>query len=65
MPIIFDILQSKSKSKKFVLSSGHAGLALYVALEYFKNADAENSLETNGVNQERELENFIDVSTRS
>lgn len=65
LPIIFDIFQSKSESDKFVLSNGHAGLALYVVLEYFKNVDAEHLLETYGIHPERDLENFIDVSTGS
>ncbi len=65
LPIIYDIFQHKKPEDKFVLSSGHAGLALYVVLEHFYNIDAEHLLETHGIHPERDLENFIDVSTGS
>ena len=48
-----------------ILSNGHAGLALYVVLEHFYEVDAEHLLETYGIHPERDLENFIDVSTGS
>ncbi len=32
LPIIFEIYNKKKPEDKFVLSSGHAGLALYVLL---------------------------------
>ena len=48
-----------------MLSSGHAGLALYVVLEHFYGIDAEHLLKTHGIHPERDLENFIDVSTGS
>ena len=41
LPIIFDIYNRKQKDEKFVLSNGHAGLALYVVLEHFYGVDAE------------------------
>jgi transketolase len=65
LPIIFKIYSKKKPEDKFVLSSGHAGLALYVVLEHFHNVDAEHLLETHGIHPERDLENFIDVSTGS
>lgn len=65
LPIIYDIFQNKKPEDKFVLSSGHAGLALYVVLEHFTGVDAEYLLETHGIHPERDLENFIDVSTGS
>jgi transketolase len=65
LPIIFKIYSKKKPEDKFVLSSGHAGLALYVVLEHFHNVDAKHLLETHGIHPERDLENFIDVSTGS
>jgi len=65
LPIIYDIYKKKRSQDKFILSSGHAGLALYVVLEYFKGIDAEHLLETYGIHPERDLENFIEVSTGS
>lgn len=65
LPIIYEIYSKKKLEDKFVLSSGHAGLALYVVLEHFHGVDAEHLLETHGVHPERDLENFIEVSTGS
>ena len=65
LPIIFEIYNKKKSKDKFVLSSGHAGLALYVVLEHFHKVDAEHLLEKHGIHPERDLENFIDVSTGS
>jgi transketolase len=65
LPIIYDIYSKKRPEDKFVLSNGHAGLALYVVLEHFYNVDAEHLLETYGIHPERDIENFIDVSTGS
>jgi transketolase len=65
LPIIYEIYNKKKPEDKFVLSSGHAGLALYVVLEHFYGVDAEYLLETHGIHPERDLENFIDVSTGS
>jgi transketolase len=65
LPIIYEIFKTKKPEDKFVLSSGHAGLALYVVLEHFYNVNAEYLLETHGIHPERDLENLIDVSTGS
>ena len=65
LPIIYEIYLKKQKNDKFILSSGHAGLALYVVLEHFYRVDAEHLLETHGIHPERDLENFIEVSTGS
>jgi transketolase len=65
LPIIYEIYSKKRSEDKFVLSNGHAGLALYVVLEHFYNVDAEHLLETYGIHPERDIENFIDVSTGS
>lgn len=65
LPIIYDIFKNKKPKDKFILSNGHAGLALYVVLEHFYDTNAEHLLETYGIHPERDLENFIDVSTGS
>jgi transketolase len=65
LPIIYEIYSKKKPEDKFVLSSGHAGLALYVVLEHFYNVNAEHLLETYGIHPERDLDQFIEVSTGS
>jgi transketolase len=65
LPIIFEIYNKKKPEDKFILSSGHAGLALYVVLEHFHNIDAEHLLETYGIHPERDLDQFVEVSTGS
>lgn len=65
LPIIYEIYSNKKPEDKFVLSSGHAGLALYVVLEHFYNINAEHLLEKHGIHPERDVENYIDVSTGS
>lgn len=65
LPIIFEIYNKKKLEDKFVLSSGHAGLALYVVLEHFHGVDAEHLLETYGIHPERDLDQFVEVSTGS
>jgi transketolase len=65
LPIIYKIYNKKKPEDKFVLSSGHAGLALYVVLEHFYNVNAEYLLETYGIHPERDLDQFVEVSTGS
>ena len=65
LPIIFEIYNKKKPEDKFILSSGHAGLALYVVLEHFHGVDAEHLLETYGIHPERDLDQFVEVSTGS
>jgi len=49
----------------FVLSCGHAGLALYVVLEKYLKHDAEELFEKHGVHPNRDIENGIWCSTGS
>lgn len=53
------------ETDKFVLSQGHAGLALYCVLEYFHGIDAEKYYHEYNIHPHREPGNFIDVSTGS
>lgn len=51
--------------EKFVLSSGHAGLALYVVLEKFGFGDAEELFKKHGVHPNVDVAHGIYVSTGS
>ena len=65
LPIIYNIYNSKQSGDKFILSNGHAGLALYVVLEHFHGVDAEVLLEKHGIHPSLDKDNFIDCSTGS
>ena len=60
LPIIDEIYARKKKGDRFVLSAGHAGLALYVVLEKYLGLDAETLLEQCGIHPDRELAGVID-----
>ena len=55
LPIILEIYEKKEENDIFVLSNGHAGLALYVVLEQFYGYDAEVLFEKFGVHPEHDL----------
>ena len=61
--IIDDIYLLKNYSEKFVLSCGHAGLALYVVLEKYYGLDAEALYMKHGTHPNRD--DYIDCSTGS
>jgi transketolase len=62
--LIDGIYKVKNRDEKFILSNGHAGVALYVVLE--KNGFIKNSdIETFHVHPDRNPELGIDVSTGS
>lgn len=65
LPLIDNIYQVKKEHEPFILSNGHAGLALYVVLEkvYFK--DAEELFDKHGVHPNRDLGDKIYCSTGS
>lgn len=64
--IIYDIYLKKQPDEPFILSCGHAGLALYVVLEHFGFADAEDLLERCGIHPDRlAAPDVIDCSTGS
>ena len=51
--IIEEIYKTKKPNEKFVLSSGHAGLALYVVIEKYEGLDAEKIFNHHGVHPDR------------
>lgn len=63
--IIEEIYQKKKPGEKFVLSAGHAGLALYVVLEKHFGHNAEELFLKHGVHPNRDPENHIDYSAGS
>src|SRR3990167_10168648 len=71
LDIIKDIYDKKKQNEKFILSSGHAGLALYIVLENYwkengRNIDAQYMLETQGIHPDKTQANeYIDCSTGS
>lgn len=65
LPILDHIYKTKYLNDIVVLSSGHAGLALYVVLEEYEGRDADELVEKHGVHPNRDVENGIHVSTGS
>lgn len=65
LPIIFEIYQEKKQDEVFILSNGHAGLALYIVLEWALGLDAEALLDKYGIHPCRDLDNGIYCSTGS
>jgi len=63
--IIDEIYSIKEENEPFVLSNGHAGLALYVVLEKYYKINAEKLHKTHGVHPNRDLQNKIFYSTGS
>lgn len=59
------IYSIKGKDEPFILSNGHAGLALYVVLEKYEGKDAEKLLLKHGVHPNRDMEDGIWASTGS
>lgn len=62
---IDEIYSKKRENEKFVLSNGHAGLALYVILEKYYGLDAEKLYLKHGMHPNRDLEDMIYCSTGS
>jgi len=65
LPILIDIFSKKKETDHFVLSNGHAGLALYVVLEHLYGFDAEELLDKHGIHPNRDLPFKLEVSTGS
>jgi transketolase len=63
--IIEEIYKNKKAVEPFILSSGHAALALYVVLEKYEGRDAEKLFHKHGVHPHRDLSDGIFCSTGS
>ena len=63
--IVDEIYKNKDKDDIFILSSGHAALALYAALEKYEGKDAEELFLKHGGHPHRDEENGIYCSTGS
>ena len=65
LPIIWEIYSQKKDDEVFILSNGHAGLALYVVLEEKYNVSAEHLLQKHGIHPSFDKESRIFCSTGS
>jgi transketolase len=65
LPIIEEIYSKKQPDEVFILSNGHAGLALYVMLEELYGTDPVELLHKHGIHPNRDLENQLYCSTGS
>lgn len=63
--MIDNIYKVKKENDIFILSSGHAALALYVVLEKYYFKDAEMLFDKHGVHPNRDIENKIYASSGS
>jgi transketolase len=63
--ILDKIWKLKKKDDPFILSNGHAGVALYVILEAYEGQDAEVLLNENGIHPNRNVEKGIWCTTGS
>ena len=63
--VIDKIYQVKKKTDPFILSNGHAALALYVVLEKWEGKDAEKLWKKHGTHPNRDLDDGIYCSTGS
>lgn len=65
LPIIEEIYAEKKDDEVFILSNGHAGLALYVVLEDKYGIDPVMLLHKHGIHPGKDLENKLYCSTGS
>lgn len=65
LPILLDIYEQKKDDEVFILSNGHAGLALYVVLEHYYGIDPVMLLHKHGIHPGKDLENHLYCSTGS
>ena len=63
--IIEEIYKNKQADEPFILSSGHAALALYTVLEKYENRNAEELFHKHGVHPHRDLSSGLHCSTGS
>lgn len=65
LPIVEEIYEKKKEDEVFILSNGHAGLALYVVLESKYGIDPVMLLHKHGIHPSKDLENKLYCSTGS
>lgn len=65
LPILEEIYAQRNDDEVFILSNGHAGLALYVVLEKYYGVDPVAMLHKHGIHPGRDLENHLYCSTGS
>lgn len=65
LPIIEEIYSRRQDDEVFILSNGHAGLALYVVLEKYYGVDPVSMLHKHGIHPSRDLDNHLYCSTGS
>lgn len=65
LPIIEEIYEQRGSDEVFILSNGHAGLALYVVLEKYYGVDPVAMLHKHGIHPGRDIENHLYCSTGS
>lgn len=65
LEIIEEIYKKKNPEDIFILSSGHAALALYVVLEAYEDRNAEKLFKKHGGHPHRDEENGLYCSTGS
>jgi transketolase len=65
LPILEEIYTKKQEDEVFILSNGHAGLALYVVLEEKYGVDPVVLLHKHGIHPGKDLENKLYCSTGS
>lgn len=63
--LIDQIYSVKREDEPFILSNGHAGVALYVVLEKYYGHNAEELYEKHGTHPNRDFDNHIWCSTGS
>lgn len=63
--IIDKIYQVKKQDEPFILSNGHAALALYAVLEKWRFTNADKLVEKHGVHPNRDIDEGIYASTGS
>jgi len=65
LPVIEEIFETKKSDEPFILSNGHASLALYAVLEKHHGIDAEFLFNKHGGHPHRDEDNKIYCSTGS
>lgn len=65
LPIIEEIYSQRKDDEVFILSNGHAGLALYVVLEKYYGIDPVELIHKHGIHPNRDLPNHLYCSTGS